>query len=111
MWYLKKTWLDQESGINDVVIHYTFTPLQGPDWRQPHEVRRMEKNATVKQGLGGTTLSSEDSVATLQVTERPVAAPPNARVKVIKMPSSVFNPATGRLDENYLFHYFYDVQR
>ena len=45
MWYLKKTWLDQESGINDVVIHYTFTPLQGPDWRQPHEVRRMEKNA------------------------------------------------------------------
>src|ERR1700730_576026 len=110
MWYLKKTWLDEVPGINDVVIHYTFTPLfHAPDWRLPHEVRRMEKNAVVKQGLGGVTLSGEDSVATAQVSERPVSAPPNARVKVIKMPSSILNPATGIFDENYLFHYFYDV--
>src|SRR5207237_9147435 len=26
MWYLKKMWLDQEPGIEAVVIHYTFTP-------------------------------------------------------------------------------------
>ena len=110
MWYLKKTWLDESPGVNEVVIHYTFTPLfRAPDWRLPHEVRRMEKNATVKQGLGGATLSGEDSVATAQVSERPVAAPPNARVKVIKMPSSILNQATGRFDENYLFHFFYDV--
>ena len=110
MWYLKKTWLDEVSGINEVVIHYTFTPLfQAPDWRLPHEVRRMEKNAVVKQGLGGVTLSGEESVATAQVSERPVWAPSNARVKVIKMPSSILNPGTGIFDENYLFHYFYDV--
>ncbi|MBV8360667.1 MAG: hypothetical protein JO189_22440 [Deltaproteobacteria bacterium] len=110
MWYLKKTWFDEVPGINEVIIHYTFTPLfQTADWRLPHEVRRMEKNAMVKQGLGGVTLSGEDSVATAQVSERPVSAPPNARVKVIKMPSSVLNQATGKFDENYLFHFFYDV--
>jgi hypothetical protein len=112
MWYLKKTWLDEAPGINEVVIHYTFTPLfQAPDWRLPHEVRRMDKNAMVKQGIGGVTLSGEESVATAQVSERPVSAPPNARVKVIKMPSSIFNAATGGYDENYLFHFFYDVWR
>jgi hypothetical protein len=112
MWYLKKTWLDHEPDIAEVVIHYTLTPFfLAPDWRLPHEVRRMEKNATVKQGLGGVTLSGEESVATAQISERPVSAPPNARVKVLKMPSSVLNPVTGQYDENYLFHYFFDVWR
>jgi hypothetical protein len=110
MWYLKKTWLDEVPGINEVLIHYSFTPLhRAPDWRLPHEVRRMEKNARVKQGLGGVTLSGEESVATAQVSERPVSAPPNARVKVIKMPSSILNPASGKFDESYMLHYFYDV--
>ena len=69
----------------------------------------MEKSAVVKQGLRGVTLSGEESVATSQVSERPVSAPSNARVKVIKMPSSILNPGTGIFYENYLFHYFYDV--
>ena len=38
----------------------------------------MEKDAKVKQGLGGVTLSGEESVATAQVNERPVTAPSNA---------------------------------
>ncbi|MBV8775259.1 MAG: hypothetical protein JO166_23440 [Deltaproteobacteria bacterium] len=85
MWYLKKTWLDEAPGINEVVIHYTFTPLyQAPDWRLPHEVRRMEQNAIVKQGFGGVTLSGEESVATAPVSERPVSAPPNAPSKSSK---------------------------
>jgi len=66
----------------------------------------MEKNAVVKQGLGGVTLSGEESVATAQVSERPVSAPLNARVKVIKMPSSILNPVTGIFDENYLVPLF-----
>jgi hypothetical protein len=111
MWYLKKTWFDQEPGIDAVTIHYTFTPLfQAPDWRLAHETRPMEKNARIKQGFGGTTLAAED-VATLPITERPATAPANARVKVISMPSAVFNPMTRRFDEDYLFHHFYDVWR
>ena len=110
MWYLKKMWLDQESGIDAVVIHYMCTPLGGtPDWRLPHETRLMEKNAKVKQGLGGTTLVGEEQVATLQVTERPALAPPNARVKVLRMPTSVWSPQTLSFSENYLFHYFFEV--
>ena len=110
MWYLKKMWVDQELGIDAVVIHYTCTPLGWPpDWRLPYETRLMEKNAKVKQGLGGTTLVGEDQVATLQVTERPALAPPNARVKVLRMPGSVWNPETSSFSENYLFHYFFEV--
>jgi hypothetical protein len=112
MWYLKKTWLDQEPGIEAVVIHYTFTPPgQAPNWGLPHETRLMEKNATVKQGFGGTTLAAEDQVATLPVSERPASAPPNARVKILKMPASVFNPQTSTFSEHYLFHYFFDVRQ
>jgi hypothetical protein len=34
MWYLKKMWLDQEPGIEAVIIHYTCTPLgQAPNWQ------------------------------------------------------------------------------
>jgi hypothetical protein len=110
MWYLKKMWLDQEPGIEAVIIHYTFTPLgQTPDWRFPHETRLMEKNAMVKQGFGGTTLAAEDQVATIPVTERPASAPPNARIKILRMPASVFNPQTSTFSENYLFHYFFEI--
>src|SRR5713101_6313228 len=104
MWYLKKMWFDHEPGIEAVAIHYTVTVLgQTPDWSLPHDIRLMEKNATVKQGFGGTTLVTEDQVATIPVTERPAAAPPNARVKVLKMPASVWNPETSTFIENYLF--------
>jgi hypothetical protein len=110
MWYLKKMWIDPEPGIEAVVIHYTCTPLGWtPDWRLPHDTRLMEKNAMVKQGFGGTTLAAEDQVATLPVTERPATAPPNARVKVLRMPASVWNPQTSTFDEHYLFHYFFEV--
>ncbi|MEW6300212.1 MAG: hypothetical protein AB1671_21165 [Thermodesulfobacteriota bacterium] len=110
MWYLKKMWLDQAPGVEAVIIHYTCTPLgQLPDWTFPHETRVMEKNARVKQGFGGTTLAAEDQVATIPVTERPALAPPNARVKVLRMPAAVFDPRTASFTEHYLFHYFFEV--
>ena len=52
-----------------------YPPGQAPNWGLPHETRLLEKNATVKQGFGGTTLAAEDQVATLPVSERPASAP------------------------------------
>src|SRR5690348_10252937 len=108
-WYMKREWLDQESGIDEVYLHYTWTPPnQGPDWSQHRETRLMEKNAMLKEGMGGTILVE---LSQSQVKERPAKAPENARVRVIKLPTGMWNPNANSWNEHYLFHHYYEVHQ
>jgi hypothetical protein len=108
-WYMKRQWLDQEPGIDAVYIHYTWSPLDnGPDWQNHHETRPMEKNAVLKEGMGGTILVD---LCQTEVKERRAKAPDNARVRVIKLPTGMWNPRTNQWSEQYLFHHYYEVHQ
>jgi hypothetical protein len=81
-WYLVKDWTDSEGGIENVVIHYTWTPPgQWPDWSWGHESR-------VLQDHGGY---------------------PRRRAKVLRMPREVRDVEHGWTSPEYRFHYFYEV--
>ena len=55
--YLKKTFVDPEPGIDLVNIQYTWTPLgQPPDWEVHRETRAMPRGGVFLRGLGGTTV-------------------------------------------------------
>ena len=68
----------------------------------------MEKNAMLKEGMGGTILVE---LAQSPVKERPAKAPDNARVRVIKMPTGMWNPTVNSWSEQYLFHHYYEVHQ
>ncbi|MFP5345889.1 MAG: hypothetical protein ACLGIA_02500 [Actinomycetes bacterium] len=81
-WYLVKDWVDQEDGIENVLIHYTTTPPgQYPDWGWGHETR-------VLQDMGGF---------------------PRRRAKVLKMPREVWDMQNGWPTPEFRLHYFYEV--
>jgi hypothetical protein len=80
-WYLRKEWVDQEDGIDLVVIHYAWTPLgHHPDWSWGHEWRPM-------QDAGGD---------------------PRRRVKVLTLPREVSDDSRGA-NREYAFHHFFEV--
>lgn len=107
--YMKREWLDQDPGIEKVAMHYTWTPPDHePDWSRHRETRVMEKNAMLKEGMGGTILVE---LAQTEVKERPAKAPDNARVRVIKMPTGIWNPISNAWNEQYLFHHYYEVHQ
>ena len=55
--YLKKTYVDNEPGIELVNIHYTWTPMNTPpNWETHRETRMMPRGGTLIRGMGGTTL-------------------------------------------------------
>ncbi len=109
-WYLKREWLDQEDGIDAVYLHYTWTPYStGPDWNQHRETRLLEKGATIKEGMGGTVLA--EGATDAAVKERPSSSPENARVRVIKMPSRIWDPHRNGWTENYLSHHYFEVHQ
>jgi hypothetical protein len=106
---MKRQWLDLEPGIEAVNIHYTWTPPGTlPDWRQHRETRLMERNAMIREGMGGTTVVDEQLV-NMEVRERPATAPANARVKVIKLPTRIWDPRLNGWTESYLFHHYFEV--
>lgn len=79
-WYLPKEWNDQDEGIDAVLLHYTFTPTGwGPDWGTHHEWRPLGDHGN------------------------------GHRRKVITMPAEVFDPNYGSWNEQYLFHYYFEV--
>lgn len=81
-WYLTKDWIDQEDGVERVVINYTFTPPgQYPDWTWGHESRELHD-------LGGF---------------------PRRRAKVLKMPREVWDMVNGWRSPQYRMHYFFEV--
>jgi len=106
---MKRQWLDQESGVDAVYIHYTWTPHDtSPDWGQHRETRLMEKDAKLKEGMGGTILVE---LSQAEVKERPASAPFNARIRVIKLPARIWDPRSNALTENYLFHHYFEVHQ
>jgi hypothetical protein len=70
----------------------------------------MEKNAMIREGMGGTTLVGDELVNT-EARERPAAAPANARVKVIKLPTRIWHPRLNDWTESYLFHHYFQVHQ
>jgi len=108
-WYMKREWLDQEPGIEAVYMHYTWTPLgHGPDWSQHWEARPLEKHATLKEGIGGTILVD---LCQSEVKERPAKSPDNARVRVIKLPTGIWDPQTNTWSEEFLFHHYFEIHQ
>jgi hypothetical protein len=81
-WYYPKGWTDAEAGVEQVLIHYTWTPpTQWPDWSWGHETR-------VLQDLGGF---------------------PRQRLKVLRMPREVWDMENGWPTPEYRFHYYFEV--
>src|SRR5437016_7059712 len=55
--YIKKTYVDTEPGIELVNIHYTCTPVNKmPNWETHRETRAMPRGGVLVRGMGGTTL-------------------------------------------------------
>ena len=56
--YIKRTYVDTQPGIELVNIHYTWTPVgQKPTWDAPRETRAMPRGGTLIRGMGGTTVA------------------------------------------------------
>jgi hypothetical protein len=109
--YIKKTFIDPEPGIDLVNIHYTWTPLgQQPDWETHRETRMMPRGGVLIRGMGGTTLDeSKELVQT--VSERIELPDDGIRRKVIRLPNTVLDPSTGAYVENYAFHHYFEIFR
>ena len=81
-WYLRKEWVDQEDGIENVILHYTWSPQGGwPDWGRHHQSR-------VLLDAGGY---------------------PRRREKVIAMPREIWDDGRGAAHPEYRLHYFFEV--
>jgi len=107
--YIKKTYVDTQPGIELVNIHYTWTPVgQQPNWEAHRETRAMPRGGVLIKGLGGTTVAeSGEYVQTLSQT---VTLPDDGiRRKVIRLPRNVYDPARGVFVEPYTFHYCFEI--
>jgi hypothetical protein len=81
-WYLRREWVDQEDGIENVTIHYTWSPPGGwPDWERNH-------NARMLVDAGGF---------------------PRRRWKVLRMPRGVWDEQGGGWSLEYRLHFFFEV--
>jgi hypothetical protein len=109
--YLKKTFVDQEAGIDLVNIRYTWTPLGAlPNWDAHHETRAMPRGGVYLRGLGGTTVDdsghyTETSVETIQLPDDGV------RRKVIRLPNEIQDPASGKYIDHYALHHYFEIFR
>jgi hypothetical protein len=107
--YMKRSYVDTQPGIELVNIHYTWTPVgQQPDWDAHRETRVMPRGGVLVRGFGGTTVAeSGDYVQTLSQT---VELPDDGiRRKVIRLPRDVFDPTTGQYVEHYALHHYFEI--
>ena len=109
--YMKRSYVDTEPGIELVNIHYTWTPLgQQPDWEAHRETRAMPRGGVLVRGMGGTIV--DDTGNYVQSTSERVELPDDGvRRKVIRLPKSIPDPATNQYTDNYSFHHYYEVFR
>jgi hypothetical protein len=107
--YVKKTFVDPEPGIEMVNIHYTWTPLgEMPNWQAHHEVRMMPRGGVLMRGLGGTTL--DESGQYVQSAVQTIALPDDGRRrKVLRLPKAIPDRLTGGYTEHYAFHYYFEL--
>jgi hypothetical protein len=103
--YLKKTFVDPEPGIELVNLHYTWTPLgEQPDWDTQHETRTMPRGGVLVRGMGGTTI--DESGEYVQTASQRIELPDDGtRRKVIRLPKAILDPATDQYVEHYALHY------
>jgi hypothetical protein len=110
--YIKKTFVDSEPGIELVNIHYTCTPLsETPNWEAHRETRAMPRGGVLMRGMGGTTL--DESGMAIQTAVEKVELPDDGiRRKIIRLPKAIPAPSTPQgYTENYAFHYYFEVFR
>jgi hypothetical protein len=110
--YIKKTYVDTEPGIELVNIHYTWTPLgQTPNWEAYRETRAMPRGGVLMRGMGGTTLD-ESGLAVQTAVEKVDLPDDGIRRKIIRLPRAIPDPAApGGFTENYTFHYYFEIFR
>jgi hypothetical protein len=109
--YMKKTFVDMDPGIELVNVHYTWTPLgEMPNWEAHRETRMMPRGGVLVRGMGGTTL--DESGGYVQSSSETLTLPDDgSRRKVIRLPKAVPDPATGGYTEHYAFHHYFELFR
>ena len=109
--YIKRSYVDTQPGIELVNIHYTWTPVgQQPDWEAHRETRAMPRGGVLVRGMGGTTL--DETGNSIQTASETVQLPDDGtRRKVIRLPFDVLDPAQGKYVEDYAFHHYFEVFR
>ncbi len=109
--YIKKTFVDREPGIELVNIHYTWTPLgEMPNWEAHRETRAMPRGGVLVRGMGGTTV--DETGQYVQTSTETVQLPDDGiRRKVIRLPNSILDPKPEQYTENYAFHHYFEIFR
>jgi len=109
--YMKRSFVDTQPGIELVNIHYTWTPVgQQPNWEAHRETRAMPRGGVLVRGMGGTTLDETGNA--IQTASQTVELPDDGtRRKVIRVPSDVWDPAQNKHVENYDLHHYFEVFR
>ena len=109
--YMKRSYVDTQPGIELVNIHYTWTPVgQQPNWIAHRETRAMPRGGVLVRGMGGTTLDETGNA--IQTASQTVELPDDGtRRKVIRVPSDVWDPAQNKHVENYDLHHYFEVFR
>jgi hypothetical protein len=109
--YIKKTFVDTQPGIELVNIHYTWTPVgQPPDWEAHRETRAMPRGGVLVRGFGGTTVA--ESGEYVQTAAQRIELPDDGvRRKVIRLPKAIPDPTTGQFSEHYAFHHYFEIFR
>jgi hypothetical protein len=109
--YMKRSYVDTQPGIELVNIHYTWTPVgQQPNWEAHRETRAMPRGGVLVRGMGGTTLDETGNA--IQTLSQTVELPDDGvRRKVIRVPSDVWDPVQNTHVENYDLHHYFEVFR
>ncbi len=91
--YMKKTFIDPEPGIEQVNIHYTWTPLgEMPNWKTHHETRAMPRGGILIRGMGGTTLDEPGGY--VESASQTLTLPDDgSRRKVLRLSKAIPDPA------------------
>lgn len=110
--YIKKSYVDSEPGIELVNIHYTWTPLgEMPNWEAHRETRMMPRGGVLVRGMGGTTV--DESGQYVQTASERIELPDDGtQRKVIRLPKAIQDPsASAGYTENYVFHHYFEIFR
>lgn len=109
--YMKRSFVDAHPDIELVNIHYTWTSLgEMPNWEAHRETRMMPRGGVLIRGMGGTIL--DDSGQYVQSTGERIELPDDGtRRKILRLPKSIPDPATGDYTENYAFHHYFETFR
>jgi hypothetical protein len=109
--YMKRSFVDNEPGIELVNIHYTWTPLgELPNWEAHRETRVMPRGGVLVRGMGGTTV--DESGQYVQTASERIELPDDGiRRKVLRLPKAIPDPATDGYTEHYAFHHYFETFR